>query len=68
MKVISTIPGQGGYPPRPAEVDLRWQAARGRTHVVRLQHPEGVYPSLGKIILLIYVSIRLIASSARMCR
>merc|ERR1712107_673141 len=32
--------GQGGHPPRPAEVDLRWQAARGRQDPLRLQHPE----------------------------
>merc|ERR1712063_230801 len=34
--------GQGGHPPRPAAPDLRGQAARGRPHPVRLQHPEGV--------------------------
>merc|ERR1712047_171265 len=39
-------PGQGGYPPGPAEVDLRWQAARGRKDPLRLQHPEGVHPHL----------------------
>merc|ERR1712004_777230 len=38
-------PGQGGHPPRPAEVDLRWQAAGGRKDPLRLQHPEGVHPS-----------------------
>merc|ERR1712047_104744 len=32
------------YPPGPAEVDLRWQAARGRKDPLRLQHPEGVHP------------------------
>merc|ERR1712130_78977 len=31
-------PGQGGHPPGPAEVDLRWQAAGGRKDPVRLQH------------------------------
>merc|ERR1712107_498424 len=36
--------GQGGHPPRPAEVDLRWQAARVRQDPLRLQHPEGVHP------------------------
>merc|ERR1711962_646404 len=36
-------PGQGGHPPGPAEVDLRWQAARGRQDPLRLQHPEGVH-------------------------
>ena len=35
-------PGQGGHPPRPAAPDLRGQAARGRSHAQRLQHPEGV--------------------------
>ena len=34
-------PGQGGYPSGPAAVDLRGQAARGRPHPQRLQHPEG---------------------------
>ena len=37
--------GQGGHPPRPAEVDLCWQAARGRKDPLWLQHPEGVHPS-----------------------
>merc|ERR1712203_1138873 len=37
-------PGQGGHPPGPAEVDLRWQAARRRKDSVRLQHSEGVHP------------------------
>merc|ERR1712149_58895 len=37
-------PGQGGHPPGPAEVDLRWQAAGGRKNPLRLQHPEGVHP------------------------
>ena len=36
--------GQGGNPPRPAEVDLRRQAAGGWQDSVRLQHPEGVHP------------------------
>merc|ERR1719153_624791 len=45
--------GQGGHPPGPAEVDLRWQAARGRKDPLRLQHPEGVHsppcpPSQGR--------------------
>merc|ERR1712108_109172 len=31
--------------PGPAEVDLRWQAARRRKDPLRLQHPEGVHPS-----------------------
>merc|ERR1712119_255532 len=38
-------PGQGGHPPGPAEVDLRWQTARRRKDPLRLQHPEGVHPS-----------------------
>merc|ERR1712107_578766 len=38
-------PGQGGNPPGPAEVDLRWQAAGGWQDSVRLQHPEGVHSS-----------------------
>merc|ERR1712004_818698 len=46
-------PGQGGHPPGPAEVDLRWQAAGGRKDPLRLQHPEGVHsppcpPSQGR--------------------
>ncbi|KAG5192480.1 ubiquitin-related domain-containing protein [Tribonema minus] len=40
-------PRQGGHPPRPAAPDFRWQAAGGRPHPQRLQHPEGVYSSLG---------------------
>merc|ERR1711977_462603 len=35
-------PGQGGHPARPAAPHLRGQAARGRPHALRLQHPEGV--------------------------
>merc|ERR1712182_73597 len=35
-------PGQGGYPSGPAAPHLRGQAARGRPHAQRLQHPEGV--------------------------
>ena len=35
-------PGQGGHPSRPAAPHLRGQAARGRPHALRLQHPEGV--------------------------
>merc|ERR1711936_64589 len=37
-------PRQGGNPPRSAEIDLRWQAARGRKNSLRLQHPEGEHP------------------------
>ena len=37
--------GQRGHPSRPAAFDLRWQAAGGWSHSVRLQHPEGVDPS-----------------------
>ena len=32
--------GQGGHPAGPAAPDLRRQAARGRPHPERLQHPE----------------------------
>merc|ERR1712010_317109 len=39
--------GQGGHPPRPAEADLRRQAARGRQDPLRLQHPEGVHLAPG---------------------
>merc|ERR1712146_125077 len=35
-------PGQGGHHAGPAAPDLRGQAARGRSHAVGLQHPEGV--------------------------
>merc|ERR1711936_1064885 len=35
--------GQGRHSPRPAEVDLRWKAARGWKDSLRLQHPEGVH-------------------------
>merc|ERR1712228_960093 len=38
---------QGGDPARSAAFDLRRQAARGRPHVVGLQHPERVHPPLG---------------------
>merc|ERR1711992_72163 len=37
-------PGQGGNPPRPAEADLRRQAAGGWKDSFRLQHPEGEHP------------------------
>merc|ERR1712242_2479 len=40
-------PGQGRYSSRSAAIDLRWQAARGRPNLVRLQHPEGEHPPLG---------------------
>merc|ERR1719420_137555 len=40
-------PGQGGHPARPAAADLRGQAARGRPHPGRLQHPEGVHAAPG---------------------
>ncbi|PWU83755.1 putative polyubiquitin [Trypanosoma cruzi] len=36
-------PGQGGHSAGPAAPDLRWQAAGGRPHARRLQHPEGVH-------------------------
>merc|ERR1712167_283408 len=32
---------------RPAAIDFRGQAARGRPHAIRLQHPEGVDLTLG---------------------
>jgi ubiquitin len=35
-------PGQGGHPAGPAAPDLCRQAAGGRPHAGRLQHPEGV--------------------------
>jgi ubiquitin C len=40
-------PGQGGHPPRPAAPHLRGQAAGGRPHSRRLQHPEGEHSALG---------------------
>merc|ERR1712168_274556 len=43
----SQDPGQGGYSPRSAAFDLRWQAVGRRSHFVRLQHPEGVDAPLG---------------------
>merc|ERR1712217_185702 len=38
---------QGRHPSRPTAVDFRWEAARGRAYLVRLQHPEGEHPSFG---------------------
>jgi hypothetical protein len=35
------------YSSRSAAFDLRRQAAGGWPHSVRLQHPEGIHPSLG---------------------
>merc|ERR1711988_1372253 len=43
--LINPEGGQGRHSPRSAEVDLRWQAAGGWQDSLRLQHPEGVYPS-----------------------
>jgi hypothetical protein len=40
-------PRQGGHPARPAAPDLRGQAARGRPHARRLQHPEGIHAAPG---------------------
>merc|ERR1711977_804849 len=40
-------PGQGGHPAGPAAPHLRGQAARGWSHVVGLQHPEGKHAALG---------------------
>merc|ERR1711971_149029 len=42
-------PGQGGHSSRPAAADLRGQAAGGRPHALRLQHPEGVYAAPGAV-------------------
>ena len=53
---LGFILGQGGNPPRPAEADLRWQAAGGWQDPVRLQHPEGVHPPPGKQIFLCSLS------------
>jgi len=39
-------PGQGGHPAGPAAPHLRRQAARGRPHALRLQHPERKYITL----------------------
>merc|ERR1712095_152841 len=38
---------QGGHSPRSATFDLRWQATGRWSYSLRLQHPEGVYSSLG---------------------
>merc|ERR1712228_449723 len=43
----SKDPGQGGHPSGPAALDLRRQAARRWSDLVRLQHPEGVHFALG---------------------
>merc|ERR1711871_452008 len=40
-------PGQGGHPAGPAAADFRGQAAGGRLHPGRLQHPEGVHAPPG---------------------
>ena len=48
--MINVNLGQGGDPARPAEVDLRRQAAGGRQDPVRLQHPEGVNPPPGELV------------------
>ena len=39
--------GQGGYPARPAAVDICWEAVGGRTHLVRLQHSKRVDAAFG---------------------
>merc|ERR1712093_848733 len=38
-------PGQGRHSTRPAAIDFRRKATRGRTNSLRLQHPEGVHSS-----------------------
>ena len=40
-------PGQGGHPAGPAAADLCGQAAGGRAHAQRLQHPEGEHAAPG---------------------
>merc|ERR1712032_784023 len=40
-------PGQGGHPSGSAAPDLCGQAAGGRAHAERLQHPEGVHAAPG---------------------
>ena len=37
---------------RSAAIDLRWQAARGWTHTVRLQYSEGKYAASGAAVRL----------------
>ena len=45
--VKQKIQDKEGIPPGPAAPHLRWQAAGGRPHPVRLQHPEGEHPAPG---------------------
>ena len=46
-KTHSPLAGQGRHSSGSAAFDLRRQAAGRRSHVVRLQHPEGVDPPPG---------------------
>merc|ERR1712106_1295714 len=45
LRMSRQDPGQGGNPPRSAEVDLRRKTAGRWSHSVRLQHPEGEHSS-----------------------
>merc|ERR1711992_219220 len=38
---------QGRHSPRSTAFDLCWQATRGWSYSLRLQHPKGIYPSFG---------------------
>ena len=44
--VKARLQDKEGIPPRPAAPDLRGQAAGGRPHSRRLQHPEGEHAAL----------------------
>lgn len=45
MLIFWTVGVACRYPSWPAEADLRWEAAGGWTHAVRLQHPESEWTS-----------------------